>query len=107
MSEQTARCFLEKALGAFFKPSEEQGVKRAEWSAATLIPCSSGTLCATIAQQIRVVASSPQRAMLSFFSQSGWVHFQLPKWVKSKLALTLCSSRCKLTFEEQWNEKQH
>src|SRR5437016_8938821 len=77
-------------MGAFFTPSEEEGVKRAESSAATLTPSSSdGTLCAAIAEQVSAVASSPQSAMLAFFSQSGWVHLKLPKWVKSTLALTL------------------
>ena len=50
MSEKTGCCFFEKAMGAFFTPSEEHGVKRAQRSGATLIPCSSdGTLCAAIA----------------------------------------------------------
>ena len=45
--------FFEKAMGAFFQPSEEPCVKRAERSAATLILGSSdGTLCAAIAEQI-------------------------------------------------------
>jgi hypothetical protein len=78
-------------MGAFFKPSEEAGVKRAERNGATLIPASSdGTLCAAIAEQMSVVANS--RALKNAFIlavQYGWVHFKLPKWVKSTLALTL------------------
>ena len=67
MREKTAHCFFEKAMGAFFRLSEEQGVQGAESSGATWIPCSSdGTLCTAIAEQISTVASSTQRAMLSF-----------------------------------------
>src|SRR5437660_8632041 len=76
-------------MGAFFKPSEEPGVKRAKRSAATLIPGSSdGTLCAAIAEQMSAVARSRWRKTLSLSPPCGWVHFKLPKWVKSKLALT-------------------
>src|SRR6266566_3526936 len=76
-------------MGAFFKPSEEPGVKRAKRSAATLIPGSSdGTLCAAIAEQLSAVARSLWRKTLSLSPPCGWVHFKLPKWVKSKLALT-------------------
>ena len=78
-------------MGAFFKPSEEPGVKRAKRSAATLIPGSSdGTLCAAIAEQMSAVARSRWRKTLSLSPPCGWVHFKLPKWVKSKLALTFC-----------------
>src|SRR5439155_9789321 len=77
-------------MGAFFKPSEEPGVKRAKRSGATLIPGSSdGTLCATIAEQMSAVARSLWRKTLSLSPPCGWVHFKLPKWVKSKLALTV------------------
>ena len=59
-------------MGAFFTPSEEEGVKRAESSAATLTPSSSdGTLCAAIAEQVSAVASSPQTTMLSLITM--WV----------------------------------
>ena len=76
-------------MGAFFKPSEEPGVKRAKRSGATLIPGSSdGTLCAAIAEQMSAVARSLWRKTLSLSPPCGWVHFKLPKWVKSKLALT-------------------
>jgi len=76
-------------MGAFFKPSEEPGVKRAKRSGATLIPGSSdGTLCAAIAEQMSGVARSLRRKTLSLSPPCGWVHFKLPKWVKSKLALT-------------------
>src|SRR6266849_567324 len=76
-------------MGAFFKPSEEPGVKRAKRSGATLIPGSSdGTLCAAIAEQMSGVARSLRRKTLSLSLPCGWVHFKLPKWVKSKLALT-------------------
>lgn len=75
-------------MGAFFKPSEEPGVKRAKRSGATLIPGSSdGTLCAAIAEQMSAVARSLWRKTLSLSPPCGWVHFKLPKWVKSKLAL--------------------
>src|SRR5438046_10346109 len=77
-------------MGAFFKPSEEPGVKRAQRSGATLIPGSSdGTLCAAIAEQMSGVARSLRRKTLSLSPPCGWVHFKLPKWVKSKLALTI------------------
>ena len=77
-------------MGAFFKPSEEPGVKRAKRSGATLIPGSSdGTLCAAIAEQMSAVARSLWRKTLSLSPPCGWVHFKLPKWVKSKLALTV------------------
>lgn len=76
-------------MGAFFKPSEEPGVKRAKRSGATLIPGSSdGTLCAAIAEQMSAVARSLWRKTLSLSPPCGWVHFKLPKWVKSTLALT-------------------
>ena len=76
-------------MGAFFQPSEEPGVKRAKRSGATLIPGSSdGTLCAAIAEQMSGVARSLRRKTLSLSPPCGWVHFKLPKWVKSKLALT-------------------
>src|SRR6266550_1914776 len=76
-------------MGAFFKPSEEPGVKRAKRSGATLIPGSShGTLCAAIAERMSTVARSLWRKTLSLSPSCGWVHFKLPKWVKSTLALT-------------------
>jgi hypothetical protein len=51
--------FFEKAMGAFLKPSENGGVKRAERNAATLIPpFSDGTLCAAIAERMSVIANS-------------------------------------------------
>src|SRR6266566_3655718 len=79
-------------MGAFFHPSEEPGVKRAKRSGATLIPGSSdGTLCAAIAEQMSGGARSLRRKTLSLSPPCGWVHFKLPKWVKSKLALTTCS----------------
>jgi hypothetical protein len=82
-------------MGAFFKPSEEPGVKRAKRSGATLIPGSSdGTLCATIAEQMSAVARSLWRKTLSLSPPCGWVHFKLPKWVKSKLALTSVRREC-------------
>src|SRR5438876_6915885 len=84
-------------MGAFFKPSEEPGVKRAKRSGATLIPGSSdGTLCAAIAEQMSAVARSLWRKTLSLSPPCGWVHFKLPKWVKSKLALTKASKERKL-----------
>src|SRR6266849_7631113 len=77
-------------MGAFFQPTEEPGVKRAKRSGATLIPGSShGTLCAALAEQMSGVARSPRRKTLSLSPPCGWVHFKLPKWVKSKLALTI------------------
>src|SRR2546423_4741607 len=79
-------------MGAFFKPSEEPGVKRAKRSAATLIPGSSdGTRYAAMAEQLSAGARSLWRKTLSLSPPCGWVHFKLPKWVKSKLALTLAS----------------
>jgi hypothetical protein len=82
-------------MGAFFQPSEEPGVKRAKRSGATLIPGSSdGTLCAAIAEQMSGVARSLRRKTLSLSPPCGWVHFKLPKWVKSKLALTNLTRPC-------------
>src|SRR5260370_2551566 len=82
-------------MGAFLTPSEEPGVKRAKRSGATLIPGSSdGTLCAAIAEQMSGVARSLRRKTLSLSPPCGWVHFKLPKWVKSKLALTKGEHRC-------------
>src|SRR5437868_1430717 len=76
-------------MGAFFTPSEEPDVKRAKRSAATLLPGSShGTCCAAIAEQLSAVARSLWRKTLSLSPPCGWVHFKLPKWVKSTLALT-------------------
>src|SRR6266496_1588192 len=87
-------------MGAFFKPSEEPGVKRAKRSGATLIPGSSdGTLCAAIAEQMSAVARSLWRKTLSLSPPCGWVHFQLPKWVKSKLALTVVIDEIKSDFK--------
>src|SRR5713226_7731574 len=81
-------------MGAFFTPSEEPGVKRTKRSGATLIPGSSdGTLCAAIAEQMSGVARSLRRKTLSLSLPCGWVHFKLPKWVKSKLALTTSTDR--------------
>src|SRR5437588_11285324 len=77
-------------MGACFKPSEAAGVKRAERNGATLIPAASDrTLCTAIAEQMSVVANS--QALKNAFIlavQYGWVHFKLPKWVKSTLAFT-------------------
>src|SRR5438270_8947963 len=76
-------------MGALFKPWEEPGGKRAKRSGATLLPGSShGTRCAAIAEQMSAVARSRWRKTLSLSPPCGWVHFKLPKWVKSKLALT-------------------
>src|SRR5438874_5014456 len=80
-------------MGAFFTPFEEPGVKRAKRSGATLIPGSSnGTLCAAIAERMSTVARSLWRKTLSLSPSCGWVHFKLPKWVKSTLALTLATA---------------
>src|SRR5260370_8074597 len=87
-------------MGAFFTPSEEPGVKRAKRSGATLIPGSSdGTLCAAIAEQMSGVARSLRRKTLSLSPPCGWVHFKLPKWVKSKLALTYDSTWRRAPFQ--------
>ncbi len=87
-------------MGAFFTPSEEPGVKRAKRSGVTLIPGSSdGTLCAAIAEQMSGVARSLRRKTLSLSPPCGWVHFKLPKWVKSKLALTYDSTWRRAPFQ--------
>ena len=66
LSEKTGRCFFAKAMGAFFKPSEEPAVKRAKRSGAILIAGSSdGTLCAAIAEQMSAVVHSLRRKTLS------------------------------------------
>src|SRR5437870_12018460 len=75
-------------MGAFFKPSEEPGVKRAKRSGATLIPGSSdGTLCAAIAEHMSDVARSLRRKTLSLSPPCGVGPFQVAEMGQKEVGL--------------------